>query len=139
MIILSVDYGDVRTGIAVCDKSEMLASPVCVIKETYAPKLVDKIHDLVLQYNPEIVVVGCPVNMDGTKGDRAKKCEELSNMINEKSQVETQLWDERMTTIEAHRALNVTNTRGKKRKAVVDEVAATIILQDFLDYRKNNQ
>lgn len=139
MIILSVDYGDVRTGIAVCDKSEMLASPVCVIKETYAPKLVDKIHDLVLQYKPEIVVVGCPVNMDGTKGDRAKKCEELSNMINEKSQVETQLWDERMTTIEAHRALNVTNTRGKKRKAVVDEVAATIILQDFLDYRKNNQ
>lgn len=139
MVILSVDYGDVRTGIAVCDKGEMLASPVCVIKETYAPKLVDKIHELVLKYKPEIVVVGCPVNMDGTKGDRAQKCEELSNLISQKSDVDTMLWDERMTTIEAHRALNVTNTRGKKRKAVVDKVAATIILQDFIDYRKNNQ
>lgn len=137
MVILSVDYGDVRTGIAVCDKSEMLASPVCVIKETYAPKLVNKIHELLKNQNPELIVVGCPVNMDGTKGERAQKCEALAEMIKEQTGVETALWDERMTTIEAHRALNVTNTRGKKRKAVVDAVAATIILQDYMDYRKN--
>lgn len=134
---MSVDYGDVRTGIAICDKFEMLASPICVIKETYAPKLVDKIEELAKEYNPELIVIGSPVNMDGTYGQRAEKCSLLSQMINEQTKIKTQLWDERMTTIEAHRALNVTNTRGKKRKAVVDEVAATIILQDYLDFRKN--
>jgi len=139
LIIMSVDYGDVRTGIAICDAFEMLASPVCVIKETYAPKLVNKIEELISQYKPELVVVGSPVNMDGTSGQRAEKCAELAQMIQEQTKSQTQLWDERMTTIEAHRALNVTNTRGKKRKAVVDEVAATIILQDYLDFRKNNK
>ncbi|NCC87322.1 MAG: Holliday junction resolvase RuvX [Clostridia bacterium] len=139
MIIMSVDYGDVRTGIAICDVFEMLASPVCVIKETYAPKLIDKISELTSKHKPELIVVGCPVNMDGTSGHRAEKCLQLSQMIQEQTKIETRLWDERMTTIEAHRALNVTNTRGKKRKAVIDEVAATIILQDYLDFRKNNK
>lgn len=139
MIIMSVDYGDVRTGIAICDAFEMLASPVCVIKETYTPKLIDKISELASQYNPELIVVGSPVNMDGTSGNRAEKCAQLSQMIQEQTKIGTRLWDERMTTIEAHRALNVTNTRGKKRKAVIDEVAATIILQDYLDFRKNTK
>lgn len=139
MIIMSVDYGDVRTGIAICDSLEMLASPLCVIKETYAPKLVNKIEELILTHKPQLIVVGSPVNMDGTCGHRAEKCKELATLISEQTQVETTLWDERMTTIEAHRALNETNTRGKKRKAVVDAVAATIILQDYLDYRKNNK
>ena len=134
---MAVDYGDVRTELQ-CDKLEMLKSlPVCVIKETYAPKLVDKIEELAIEYKPELIVIGSPINMDGTYGQRAEKCSQLSQMINEQTKIKTQLWDERMTTIEAYRALNVTNTRGKKRKAVVDEVAATIILQDYLDFRKN--
>lgn len=139
MIIMSVDYGDVRTGIAICDALEMLAAPLCVVKETYAPKLVLKIGELIKSHNPELIVVGKPVNMDGTSGQRAEKCLQLADLIAEQTGIQTQLWDERMTTIEAHIALNVTNTRGKKRKAVVDEVAATIILQDFLNFRKNNK
>ncbi len=134
---MSVDYGDVRTGIAVCDKFEMLASPVCVIKETYAPNLVYKIEELAKKYNPELIVVGSPINMDGTSGQRAEKCSQLAEMIKNQTKIKSLLWDERMTTIEAHRALNVTNTRGKKRKSIVDEVAATIILQDYLNFRKN--
>lgn len=137
MIILSVDYGDARTGIAVCDKGEMLASPVTVIKETYMPKVAAQVASVASEKRAELVVVGCPVNMDGSFGERAKKCAELADMISSEYGFEVVTWDERMTTIEAHRALNETNTRGKRRKEVVDAVAATIILEDYLRYRKN--
>lgn len=137
MIILAVDYGDARTGIAVCDKGEMLASPVTVICETYMPKVAAAISDLALQKHAELVVVGCPVNMDGSFGSRAEKCTELADFLRTEYGLEVATWDERMTTVEAHRALNETNTRGKKRKSVVDAVAATIILDDYLRYRKN--
>ena len=137
MVILSVDYGDKRTGIAACDKLEFLASPVCVITEGYQPKLVEKIVTCAKEKNAELIVVGKPKNMDGSEGERAKKCEELARLINEKSGVETQMWDERLTTVSAHKALNVTNTRGKDRKSVIDAVSAVMILEDFLRYRKN--
>ncbi len=137
MIILSVDYGDARTGIAVCDKGEMLASPVTVIKETYMPKVAAAVASVAAEKRAELIVVGCPVNMDGSFGERAKKCAELADAIRTEYGFSVETWDERMTTIEAHRALNETNTRGKKRKEVVDAVAATIILEDYLRYRKN--
>lgn len=137
MIILAVDYGDARTGIAVCDKGEMLASPVTVIKETYMPKVAAAVAEVAAEKRAELVVVGCPVNMDGSFGERALRCTELAEMLRDEHGLEVTTWDERMTTIEAHRALNETNTRGKKRKEVVDAVAATIILDDYLRYRKN--
>ncbi|NLB36281.1 MAG: Holliday junction resolvase RuvX [Clostridiales bacterium] len=137
MIILSVDYGDSRTGIAVCDALEMLASPVCVIEEGYAPKLIKRIADICKDKRAELIVVGYPINMDSSEGERAKKCKELASLISEEISIKTVLWDERLTTVSAHMALNMTNTRGKKRKAVVDAVAATMILQDYLDYRRN--
>ncbi len=137
MVILAVDYGDARTGIAVCDKGEMLASPVTVIKETYMPKVATAVAAVASKKRVELVVVGCPVNMDGSFGERAAKCTELADMLRDEYGLQVTTWDERMTTIEAHRALNETNTRGKKRKEVVDAVAATIILEDYLRYRKN--
>lgn len=137
MIILSVDYGDARTGIAVCDKMEMLASPVTVIKEEYMPKVAKRVAEIALEKKAELIVVGCPVNMDGSFGGRAQKCTEFAEMIANEYGLNVTTWDERMTTIEAHRALNDTNTRGQKRKNVVDAVAATIILDDYLRYRKN--
>lgn len=136
MIILSVDYGDARTGIAVCDKFEMLASPVTVIHEAYMPKVARQIAALAKEQNAEIVVIGNPVNMDGTEGDRSAKCRELASLLETEYGLTADLMDERLTTVEAHRALNVTNTRGKDRKAVVDAVAAVIILEDYLKTRK---
>ena len=136
MIILSVDYGDARTGIAVCDALEMLASPVTVIKETYPPKVAARIAELAAERQAELVVVGNPVNMDGTEGDRSAKCRELADLLTADYGLATDLMDERLTTVEAHRALNETNTRGKARKDVVDAVAAVIILDDYLKKRK---
>ena len=137
MIIMSVDYGDVRTGIAVSDRLEMFAHPVTVINQSYEPKLIEEISSIVSEHKPELIVVGLPKNMDSTQGERAEKCISFANTLSEKTGIETKMWDERLTTVEAHNFLNDTNTRGKKRKNVVDAVAATIILQDYLDYRKN--
>lgn len=139
MVILSVDYGDVRTGIAVCDKLEFLASPVCVIKESYMPKLVKKIAELAKEKNADMIVVGKPKNMDGSEGFRADKCKELADELRSTVDVPVDMWDERLTTVSAHRALNDTNTRGKDRKAVIDAVSAVMILEDYLQYRKNTQ
>lgn len=136
MIILSVDYGDKRTGIAVCDKLEMLASPVCVITEWNKDALAQKIVDIANERKAEHIVVGLPKNMDGSKGFRADACEELGEIIRGLTSTPVSFWDERLTTVSAHRILSDNNIRGKKRKNVVDAVAADIILQDFIDSRK---
>ena len=138
MIILSVDYGDARTGIAVCDRTELLASPVTVISETDRDTLLKKIADLALERRAELIVVGLPVNMDGTHGSRAQACEDFAQALTELCSIPTVMRDERLTTVSAHNVLNVTNTRGKKRKAVVDAVSAVMILQDYIDYRRLN-
>lgn len=138
MIIMSVDYGDVRTGIAICDRLETLAYPVTVITETYEPKLINKILEIIREKKPERIVVGYPKNMDSSEGSRAIKCKEFSVELEKASGIKTELWDERLTTVSAHSYLNDTNTRGKKRKNTVDAVAATIILQDYIDYRRNS-
>lgn len=137
MIILSVDYGDKRTGIAVCDKLEMLASPVCVLTEWNAETLAEKIIDIAKQKNAEQIVIGLPRNMDGSKGFRAQACEELGELVKSKCEIPVTFWDERLTTVSAHRILSENNVRGKKRKSVVDAVAAEIILQNYIDSRKN--
>ncbi len=137
MIIMSVDYGDVRTGIAVSDRLEAFAFPVEVIKENYAPKVISRIKALAIEKKPELIVVGYPKNMDSSAGERAQKCKEFSENLQIETGISCVLWDERLTTVSAHNYLNQTNTRGSKRKNVVDAVAATIILQSYLDYRRN--
>lgn len=139
MKILSVDYGDARTGIAVSDNSEFLASPVCTIKEWNADRLAEKIIQIAKEQNAGEIIVGLPVNMNGTKGPRAEKCEEFGKKLAELSQLPVAMWDERSTTVTAHQILNTANVRGKNRKAVVDSVAAVIILESYLDYRRKKK
>ncbi len=136
MIIMSVDYGDVRTGVAVCDKNEILASPVTVVTERDADALVEKIITLAKERNVQMFVVGLPKNMDGSEGFRADACKQFAANLQEKSGLTVDMYDERLTTVSAHNALNMTNTRGKKRKAVVDAVSAVMILDDYMASRK---
>lgn len=136
MIIMAIDYGDVRTGIAVCDKFEMLASPVCVITQRNSEILIDEIKKLADKHNVEQFVVGLPKNMDSSVGERAIKCTEFAEKLSVATGIEAVMRDERLSTVSAHNVLNNTNTRGKKRKNVVDQVAAVMILQDYIDSRK---
>lgn len=133
---MSADLGKARTGIAVSDSSESFAFPKKVITEYNTEKLIDKVIECAKEYKASQIVVGFPKNMDGSIGSRALECKEIAEKITEKSGIQTILWDERCTTISAHTALNFTDTKGKKRKNVIDAVAAVIILEDYLAYKK---
>ena len=139
MIIMSVDLGKARTGIAISDSSESFAFPKEVITEYNTERLIEKVCLKAEEYSAEKIVVGLPKNMDGSIGWRAEECSEIAEKIRQKSGKDTVMWDERCTTVSAHTALNFTDTRGKKRKNVVDAVAAVIILEDYLSYRKNTE
>lgn len=136
MIIMSVDYGDARTGVAFCDAKEVLASPYCVVNEKYKPKLVDKLAVIAADKKAEKIIIGLPVNMDGTYGYRCDECRELGDMLKQKTGIDVEYQDERLTTVIAHGYLNDNNVRGKKRKETVDAVSAVIILQSYLDKNK---
>lgn len=138
MIILSVDYGKVRTGTAVSDAKEMFASPLKTIVSEEINDLVCQIAELAEETKAQHIVIGYPKNMDGTIGERAQQAEVLAKNLEETTNLPASLWDERLTTVSAHRVLNETNVRGKKRKDTVDMVAAVMILESFLTYRKNH-
>ena len=138
MKILAVDLGDARTGLAVCDPTEFLASPAGVILGTDFEVILKKVAQAAKEHRAQRIVVGYPKNMNGTVGERAEKCALFAQRLGELAEIPVKLWDERSTTVSAHNILNVTDTRGKKRKNVVDAVAATIILESYLAYRKNN-
>ncbi|MBQ6019961.1 MAG: Holliday junction resolvase RuvX [Clostridia bacterium] len=133
MVILAVDYGDARTGVAVCDRNEILASPVGVIAEKDAEKLARRIAETAQTHHAERIVVGLPRNMDGSEGFRAEACRAFASLLAETSGVETVLRDERLTTVSAHRALSDAGVFGKKRRQSVDAVSAVMILQDYID------
>ncbi|MFQ9064442.1 Holliday junction resolvase RuvX [Eubacterium sp.] len=133
MKIMSIDYGDVRTGIAISDIRGILASPLCVIKESYQPKLVDKIIELINENKIEKIVIGLPRNMDGSYGYRCDDCKSLGQAISEKINIDIEFEDERLTTVMAHNILSDNNVRGAKRKQTVDAVSAVMILQSYLD------
>ena len=139
MKIMAVDYGDARTGLAVCDRTEFLASPIGTIEEKNAQILAMKVAHMAEQYEVGEIIVGLPVNMNGSKGPRAEKCQAFAEMLNQLTEIPVNMWDERSTTVTAHQILNETNVRGKNRKAVIDTVAATVILEGYLDYRRKNK
>lgn len=139
MKIMAVDFGDARTGLAVCDRTEFLASPVGVVHEKDFNKCMQQVSFAVEEYGVQEVVVGYPKNMNGTVGERADKCELFAKGLSKLTGIPVRLWDERSTTVSAIGYLNETNTRGKKRKEIVDAVAATIILESYLAYRKNHK
>ncbi len=136
MVILSVDHGDARTGIALCDKNEILAYPVTVIEERKDAVLIGQIASLANAHHAEQIVVGLPVNMDGTEGERAQAMRLFAEALGETLGIPVILRDERLTTVGAHQLLNITDTRGKKRKQTVDAVSAVLILEDYIGYRR---
>ena len=139
MIILGIDLGKARTGVAICDKGELLASPLTVVTEYHREQLVEKLAVLAKENKAELLAVGLPRNMDGSEGESAQNAREIGALLEEVTGLPVEFVDERGTTITAHGYLNETNTRGKKRKAVLDAVAATVILEDCLRRRRNQR
>ncbi len=139
MIIMSVDLGKARTGIAVSDGGESFAFPSCVINEYNEDRLAEKVAAKAKELGAELIVAGLPKNMDGSEGFRAEECRTVADKIAAISGIEVIMWDERCTTVSAHTVLNMNDTRGKKRKQTVDAVAAVMILEDYLGFRRNQK
>lgn len=136
MRIMAVDLGLARTGLALSDPSGSLASPIGVLEERDEEGLLERVAAAAREHAATEVVIGHPRNMDGTRGESAQRSEAFVERLSALLEVPVRLWDERMTTVSAIGYLNATNIRGVKRKKVVDAVAATIILQDYLDSRR---
>ena len=138
MIILGVDYGDVRTGLAVCDKFEMMASGAGCIKAEGFRRAAEGVAARARELKAELIVVGNPVNMDGSEGERSVKCKEFAAYVSELSGIPAEMYDERLTTVSAHRYLSASGLDSRKHKKHVDELSAQLILEDFLAVRKRS-
>lgn len=134
MRIMAIDFGDVRTGIAVSDAGGRIAGRAWIIEEWNFERTADHIAEAAEDSGAKTLVIGCPKNMDGSKGPRAEKSERLAELLREKTGLEVVLWDERRTTVDAHRILSEAGAHGKKRKEKVDAVAASLILEGYLGY-----
>lgn len=129
--VLGVDYGEARTGLAISDATRFLASGIGNVQGGGLEKTAERVLEAAREQGAVAVVLGLPVNMNGTEGPKAARIRELAALI--ERELPVYLMDERMTTMSAARYLNETNTRGKKRKGVIDTLSAQIILQNALD------
>ena len=139
MKILAVDYGDSRTGLATCDRTEFLTTPITPqITVKARNKVASQICAVAADIQAELIVIGLPLNMDGTEGERAAKSRKLAKTVELWSGLPVRLWDERQTTCAAADLLDESGTFGSKRKAILDSVSATVILDDYLVWRREH-
>ena len=136
--IMGIDYGDARTGIAVSDLLCSIVGTTKVIHSRNMEKTVAAVCELLNGSDIGEIVVGLPKNMDGTEGARAELCKEFAQKLREATGLPVAMWDERRTTVEAHNILSQHNYHGQKRKNTVDAVAASLILEGYLNSRKHH-
>ena len=129
-----VDYGDVRTGLAECDVSGLISSGIGTISEGGMRNTAVKVAEIARSRGVKKIIVGLPKNMDGTEGARAELCREFAAELELASGLKIVMWDERRTTVEAHNILSQHNYHGQKRKNTVDAVAASLILEGYLNF-----
>lgn len=134
--LLGVDFGDTRTGLAICDPSRLIASGIGYISPGGIEKCAAAVAEAAKTEGVSAIIVGLPVNMDGSEGSRAARCRKFARLLEEQSGLPVAMMDERMTTMTAARYLDETGTHGKKRKTVIDTLSAQIILQNCIDKLK---
>ena len=134
--IMGIDYGDARTGIAFSDLLCSIVGSTTVIHSRRPEKTLEEIVRLAKEQDAGEIVMGLPKNMDGSEGPRAELCREFAGKVREATGLNVTLWDERRTTVEAHNILSEHNYHGKKRKNTVDAVAASLILEGYLNFKK---
>ena len=136
MRIMAIDYGDARTGVALSDPTGFLAGQTFLIKSRKQEEVLEELAALVQRQGAQELVMGYPRNMDGTLGPRAEKYAAFAHRLEEATGLPVALWDERRTTVDAHRILGEQGVRAKNRKDKIDSVAATLILEGYLDWKR---
>ena len=133
--IMAIDYGDARTGVAISDLLCSIVGSTAVVPSRNTEKAIIDIVKLAKDNMVGTIVVGLPRNMDGSEGPRAALCREFAEKLGEATGLPIRMWDERRTTVEAHNILSMHNYHGQKRKNTVDAVAASLILEGYLQFR----
>ena len=136
MRVMAIDYGDARTGVALSDATGFLAGRTFLIKSRKEDVVLAKLVSLAQKEGAQELVMGYPRNMDGTLGPRAEKYAAFARRLEEAAGLPVALWDERRTTVDAHRILGEQGVRAKNRKDKIDSVAATLILEGYLDWKR---
>ena len=136
MRIMAIDYGDAHTGVALSDPTGFLVGSTTTINSWRQEVVVDRLAQLIQEHQPDEVVLGFPKNMDGTDGRKAGLYRELAAELEEVTGMKIVLWDERRTTIDAHQILFNQGKDGRKRKKIVDAMAASLILENYLDFKR---
>ena len=131
--IMGIDYGDARTGVAFSDLRCTIVGSTCVVPSRNVEKALADLVRMAKEQDVGTIVVGLPRNMNGTEGPRAELCREFAGRLGELTGLDIVMWDERRTTVEAHNILSQHNYHGKKRKDTVDAVAASLILEGYLN------
>lgn len=138
MRIMAIDYGDAHTGIAISDPTGFLAGFTTVINAHRPEAVADRVAALAREHGVEELVLGHPINMDGTRGPRSEKAHAMKTLLENVTSLPVILWDERRTTIDAHQILMTSGKNAKKRKSIVDAVAASLILEGYLTYKRSH-
>lgn len=133
MRIIGLDYGEARIGVAVSDLLGTIANPLDTISEKDREKQLEKVLEVIEREKADKIVVGLPKRMDGTLGHRAEYTKAFAEELSERCSLPLVMWDERLSSSEAHRMLEAGGVSGKKRKTKVDKIAAVLILQTYLD------
>lgn len=138
MKIMAIDYGDAHTGVAVSDRTLTLCGYSTVVTAYRPEAVIEQLQKLIAEHEVTDLVLGHPLNMDGTRGPRAEKAEGFAEQLRQATGLPVTLWDERRTTIDAHNILAGNGKRAKERKKTVDAVAASLMLEGYLTYIKRN-
>ena len=136
---IGLDYGEARTGVAVSDLLDITAQGITSIEHKSDKELLEKLEPIISEYNPGLIVIGLPINMNGTSGDRVKKTKRFIAKIKKQFSIEVLTIDERLTTVMSHRTMTELGTKKEKKKSIVDMLSAVLILQTYLDNKKINE
>ena len=134
--VLAIDYGDQRTGLALSDMTGLLTGEAVTVQEWDAERLADRVADFALSRGAETLVLGLPKNMDGSEGPRAEKARAFAELLRQRCDLPLVFWDERRSSIEAHNILHAVGKKEKKHRATVEAVAASLLLESYLDSRR---
>ena len=138
MKIMAIDYGDAHTGVAISDRTLTLCGFSAVVTAYRPEAVIEQLQKLIAEHEVTELVLGHPLNMDGSRGPRAEKAEAFAEQLREATNLPVTLWDERRTTIDAHNILANNGKRAKERKKTVAAVAASLMLEGYLTYKKRN-
>ena len=138
MKIMAIDYGDAHTGVAISDRTLTLCGFSTVVTAYRPEAVIERLQALIAEHEVTELVLGHPLNMDGTRGPRAEKAEGFAEQLRQATGLPVTLWDERRTTVEAHNIMQANGKRAKERKKTVDAVAASLMLEGYLTYKKRN-